>query len=401
MGKVGLLCIAVIGLTFGLYGQQDKSASQSFDTYTNLNKLLDVEKYLKFSPWGTSVLLTSGAGYRDNITLSHYQVESSPFIQSTIELSLYRLALEGPQLIFYVTGDDLHYLKNTAVDKEQTLFGYAEIKQMFSTGLQPGLNFQYIYQDRMLDLSDNPSTLSSLHVIGHTYATKPFLRYEFGYSPKEKRRIVPWIEFEFPITFQDYDAPLDDYLEVGPKVSVGMNYKSKPKQKTYSDLSLSFEYTKRAYNNMMETDEDGFRIPDTHLEYNYLKTQLQWRHYLDERCNWRLYTKVGFLKNLDSGAGYYDYSRYMFSEQLRYRDKNWEARFEVKTMLYEYDQQPVAYGSKSLRRISNTTVNFHIERSLYKKLRMFGEFEHEQNNSTLTAEAYYVNTVIGGFSMEF
>ncbi|MGC8743133.1 MAG: hypothetical protein ACP5T0_04570 [Verrucomicrobiia bacterium] len=404
ISKGAIVIIAACAI-FNLSAQQpiNKNSANSLDVYTNLNQLLEreLEKLIKPSPWQASATITSAAGYRDNITLSHYQIENSPFIENSLELSLYRVAVNSPQLVFYATGDDLRYLKQTSVDKEQTFFGMAQIKQKYSTGLQPGLTAQYIYQDRVIDLSGDPLTISSLHVVGHTFITKPSLRYDFSYTDGRNQKRWLWAEMEFPISRQDYDSPLDDYWEFGPKLTFGLNYKPKPKQKSYSDVSLSLEYTKRAYDNMMETDYSGARLPGTHLEYNQFKLYLSWHHYLDEKCYWRLYSKFGYLRNMDSGVGYYDYDRYTLSEQLRYRDKYWEARIELKVSLYDYDKQPVSYTSGSLRRISNTTLNLHIERQIIKKVKVFSEFEHENNNSTLTAEAYQVNTINGGLMIEF
>lgn len=416
-GKInkGLVCLFFIGATaLTVLAQQtnsvntpQKSDDEYLDFYTNtnkLNELLDRELkkyYLKPSFWESSAVLTSSAGYRDNVTFSHYNIEASPFVQNSLELSLYRISTNKSQLIFYLLGDDLHYLKNVSVDKEQMLYGMAQIKQKLASGLQPGLTAQYIYQDRVIDLSGDPLSISSIHVVGHTFTTKPYLRYEPEYTTAKNLKSWKWIEFEFPITRQNYEAPLDDYWEFGPKLSLGLSYKTKPEQKLYSDVSFSFEYGKRAYDNMMIVDLTGVRLPETRLEYNQLKLQSGWRHYLDKNCYWRLYSKIGFLRNIDNGPGFYDYNRYTLSEQIQYRDKNWDARLELRVSLYEYDNQPVAYGSSTLRRISSSTLNLHIERKLIKKVKVFGEFEYERNNSTLTAEAYEVNTASGGFIVEF
>ncbi|MGC8830468.1 MAG: hypothetical protein ACP5MG_13780 [Verrucomicrobiia bacterium] len=401
----GLLFFVATSAILNLVAQNPshKAVTNSFDIYTNLNQLLerDFQKYLKPAVWDSSATITSGAGYRDNITLSHYQIQESPFVQNSLELSLYRVATKGPQLVFFLTADDLRYLKETSIDKEQTLFGMAQFKQRFDSGLQPGFTAQYIYQDRVIDLSGDPLTISALHIVSHTFITKPSLRYDFGYQAGKSRKNWLWAELEFPVTRQDYDSPLDDYFEFGPRLTSGLNYKSKPKQKSYSDVFISFEYNKRAYDNMMKTDEIGTRLPGTHLEYNQLKLQLGWHHYLDEKCLWRVYSKVGYMRNIDNGSGYYDYDRYTLSEQLRYRDINWEGRVELKVSLYDYDRQPIAYNSSTFRRSSSVTLNLHLERKIIKKAKLFGEFEHERNNSTLTAEAYQVNTINGGLIIEF
>ena len=401
MGKLakGVLAVWVFTIICGLCDNIRTNISQS--TATNLFDLLGKEwkDYFKVSPWGQDVIFTTGAGYRDNTTLSHYNVQPSSYIQNILEVNVYRVSTSGPQVVFYLMGDDLHYLHEIDVSQEQTLYGLAEIKQKFSSGLTPGFSAQYVYQDRVIDLSGDPVNVSSIHVIGHSYITKPSLRYDF--SVATNRATIPFAELSITVMRQDYDAPLDDYWETTPNLTLGLNYKMNRKQRYNSEISISMGFSKRVYDNMLAADRDGLRIAGRGLEYDQYKAMLSWRHYLDARCLWKNTAKLGFIRNEDNGGGYYNYNKFSLSEQISYKDENWYAHIELRVSQYDYDFQPVAYQSQTTRRITSVLWNLRIERAIAKKLRLFTDFEHERLNSTLTAEAYQVNTITGGMIMEF
>ncbi|MCX7872148.1 MAG: hypothetical protein N2487_02550, partial [Verrucomicrobiae bacterium] len=310
---------------------------------TNLPSVLGKEwrDYWKVSPWGYNVILTTGAGYRDNATLSHYNVQPSSYIQNVLEVNVYRASTSGPQVVFYLMGDDLHYLHEIDVVQEQTLYGFAQIKQKFSSGFTPGLTAQYVYQDRMVDVSGDPVNVSSIHVIGHTYLVKPSLRYDF--SDSKTRKAIPYLELSTTLMRQDYDSPLDDYWETGPNLSIGLNYRMNTKQRYYSDISISGGFSKRVYDSMLATDRDGVRIAGNGLEYDQFRAMLSWRHYFDVRCFWRNTAKLGILRNEDNGSGFYNYTRYSLSEQVGYRDEHWNAQVEMRVSLYDYDFHPTVY----------------------------------------------------------
>jgi hypothetical protein len=396
--KKGVFAVWMITTVCGLCGNIQTNKTQNLST--NLAVLLgnNWKDYFKVSPWGQSVIFTTGAGYRDNTTLSHYNVQPSSYIQNILEVNVYRASTSGPQVVFYLMGDDLHYLHEIDVDQEQTLYGFAQIKQKFSSGLTPALSAQYVYQDRIIDLSGDPLNVSSIHVVGHTYSVKPSLRYDFS---KQNKMTIPFAEISMTVLRQDYDSPLDDYWEPTPNLSLGLNYKMNARQKYYSEVSISGGFSKRIYDNMLAADRDGIRIAGRGLEYDQFKATLAWKHYLDARCLWKNTLRLGIVRNEDSGEGYYNHNRYSLSEQISYKDENWYAHVELRVSQYDYDIQPIAYQSPTIRRITSILWNLRIERAIAKNLRLFTDFEHERLNSTLTAEAYQVNSITGGMIMEF
>src|SRR5512139_3215960 len=59
-------------------------------------------------PWDYTVTLASGAGYRDNVTLSHAAPEASSFFRGAAEAMLFNIDVDGPQYTFYGSADYRH-----------------------------------------------------------------------------------------------------------------------------------------------------------------------------------------------------------------------------------------------------------------------------------------------------
>jgi hypothetical protein len=88
-------------------------------------------------------------------------------------------------------------------------------------------------------------------------------------------------------------------------------------------------------------------------------------------------------------------------EQIRYRWARWEAAAEVKYARYLYSVQTVSGPDSPKRDRSEVLFDLRCERQLFKRLRLFAQFEHERVFSNLTVEEYTVNTVSAGASWEF
>src|SRR5687767_14330905 len=67
------------------------------------------------SIWEKSLNLRGGFGYKDNLLLSRTNREESSLILSGIDLSLYRLPLDGKQFTLFVTGEDTRFLEGREV----------------------------------------------------------------------------------------------------------------------------------------------------------------------------------------------------------------------------------------------------------------------------------------------
>src|SRR5207244_1494740 len=106
-----------------------------------------------------------------------------------------------------------------------------------------------------------------------------------------------------------------------------------------SELNLSLESSRRAFDHREQLDEDGFPIADTSLSFQRETFQFLQRHYWDEKRRWRTTTKLFFELDADNGSGYFDHKKYQISEQLRYRASPWEITAQAKFNYYDFSVQ--------------------------------------------------------------
>jgi hypothetical protein len=385
-------------VTIGGWAQPAAPAQKSTPpdplTREEIKKLLELDPALakelqipKIRRWDAVVNLTTGLGYKDNVLLGFLQPQASGFARTGLELAYFRLPINGWQYYVYLFGDDLRYFSSAQVKKEQTALALAQVKKDFEDRWQLSLTGQYLYLDQVLDLSTEQGILTPLPVVGHSYSPKLGLRREFGKTN--------WLEMELNINRQDFDSPLYDYWESGPKITLGHPYRFK------SDLSLSYEFNRRIHDNRPQYDADGIPRWGTDLEYDQHKVNLIWRHYFDRQRHWRATTRLALERNRDNATGYFGYWKYQFSEQLRYQDNRWELRGYLRLARYDYPVQKVAFVPPALHERTELSVGIRGEVLLAKEVKFYLEYEHERSISNLALSQYKVNTVNAGFYWEF
>jgi hypothetical protein len=238
-----------------------------------------------------------------------------------------------------------------------------------------------------LDLSTTETNRTAVPVLGHNFGARPGLRVDLPHAL--------WLSVELPVTRQYLDAPLDDLWEISTRFTLGWSYGHQ------SEINLIYEATNRSYDNDPALQADGTPLPDTQRAFRLDDVRLVWRHYWDKNRRWRTTTKLGYRVNDDNGGGYFDYQRYTIGEQIRYRWAGWEIAAEVKYARYLYSVQTIGDPNSPKRDRSEVLFDLRCERQLFKKLRLFAQFEHEEIFSNLALEEYTVNTVSGGVSWEF
>src|SRR5512136_2631513 len=97
--------------------------------------------------WDSLFTLTAGGGYRDNVTLSHFNPEASAFVSVAGEAIISRLYLDGSQLNFFLSADERHYLSSVSVDNEQLVFAQAQVKKALEASSEVSLALEYFFQN--------------------------------------------------------------------------------------------------------------------------------------------------------------------------------------------------------------------------------------------------------------
>jgi hypothetical protein len=336
--------------------------------------------------WEPSLTLTAGGGYRDNVAYSHAAPEGSAFTRAGLEATLIRLPFDGTQVALSLNGEDTRYLTSKSVDHEDTASAQGEIRRYLGDW-QLGFGLEGGYLDQVVDLSITESSQLAVPVRGIVLIGRPLVRRDFtgGF----------WMSLELPGSRQYFDAPLDDYWELGPKFTLGQAFVDK------SEVTLSYAFTHRDYDSQFALSLTGGVIPNLTRSASQHDAALVLKHYWDQKQRWRSVTRFSFRHSSDNASGYFDYRRVQVSEQLRFQTKVWLVNGEVRLGRYVFPQQGVDGPGTEPRFRTDLIFNARAEREIVKHLRLYAQFEHEQTFSNLKLDEYEVNTVSGGLMVEF
>jgi hypothetical protein len=338
------------------------------------------------SPWDRLFAVRVGGGFDDNVTLSSVPAEQSAFLATGFDAIFTRLPIDGTQLDFTLTFDDKRFFSAGPVDHETVLLTQVQLKHEWPGGLKPGVGFDYLYQDQVLDVSVT-ETNQAVPVLGNTFTGRAGLQIDFLHGL--------WAAAEIPISRQLFAPPLDDFSEFGAKVSMGYNYGFK------SELTLSYEQINRLYDHDEQLTATGEPVPGTRKAFEQDDLRLTWRHHWDKDRRWRTTTRLGYKVNRDNGSGYFNFTRYQVVGQLRYRANQWEVSGEARWAYYDYPVQTVSGPGSPTRQRTEVLFNLRGERQIARALKIFAEYEHERVSSNLSIDEYTVNTVNAGIDWEF
>jgi len=339
------------------------------------------------SPWDTVFTLQSSVGYKDNIALSAVRPSGSPFVRNQLEAIVFRLPVDGWEFNAFLSGEDTRFLASEVVDVERNALAHAQLKRTWSEQWSSSLSGQYIYQNQVVDLSTSLATPTVLAVESHTWSARFAVRRKFGEHW--------WWELEPTLTRQDFNSPLDDYWEGGPKFSVGREYGHR------SEAAASYELNHRPYDHREQFNRAAAALPGSELAFTQHRAQLTWKHHWDERRHWRTTAKLGYESSQDNGPGYYDFRKWQVSQQVRWSAVPWEVSLTGRFADYNYPRQPIALGDPRGIERTDFNLNLHVERALTKRVKWFLDYDFERSLANQPATGYAVNLVHSGLSVEF
>lgn len=326
-------------------------------------------------------------GFKDNVLLSNRNPVESPFGALGLDLTLYRLPVDGWEYLLLTSGDYVRYFDAGSVNEEALALAQGQINRTFGQGWKLALSAEYLYFNQVFDASTFADELLAIKVEAHSMSLRPSVS-------KELRQ--GWrLEAGIAATRQLFQEEIDDYWEFGPKITLH----HEPGSRT--DLSLSYQFVDRLHDSREPRDEEGLFVPGETLRFYQHDFTLDWRQFWDERRRWRSATKLGLRRNLDNGGGYYDYFRPQVSEQIQFRGKTWEVRAEAKLTYYYYDRERTDVPGSSYREKTYVLVNLRGEKLVTKSMKLFAEYEHEQALSNLKIDTYRVNTVSAGLEWNY
>ncbi|MEE2947926.1 MAG: hypothetical protein VX392_06385 [Verrucomicrobiota bacterium] len=349
-----------------------------------------IEKELleEISVWDFSTNLRLGGGYKENVTLSAFAEESSPFAATGLDFMAIRVPLieDGVEVTVYGALDDRRYLDAETVNREQTGLFNVNLEKPLAESWSIQTDIRVIYIDEIFDASLTEDDIGTVQVVGKQISLEPALRRDLLGNT--------WIEVRPEVARQYFAEPLDDFVEVGGRVSVGVDYGYQ------SELSPYAETLRRDYDARSQRDEIGFYMPDTDLSYDRPEYGIEWTHYWDSKRRIRMRTRWSVLENNDSGSGYFDYRRERVSHGWRFRGEAWIFAATLRKSTYAYDLQRSA-DFLSLRQRADLSCDISIDYEYNDQLTFQLGFEQESINSNVPQDEYRYRVYNAGIDWEF
>lgn len=338
--------------------------------------------------WDENVVLRAGFGYKDNVLLAPNSREGSSFFTAGLDLTIYRLPLDGWEANFSIVGDNVRYLRSPGGLRGEDLFiTSAQVQKYFGGVWRSGLELRYSYIDQVLEEFLIAGGAQAVEAKGNTLALRPFLRRDLSHNW--------WVQLEAPLAREWWQTPLDSSWRFGGQAILGFSYGR------HSQVTLTGGDIYIPHDQWLARDALGNEIAGRRLTVWREVAELKWEQQWDATNHWSTTTRLGFNHSRDNGGGYFDYYRYYLSEELRFHTKDWELKASGGLSYYYFPIQTIGTPPAPTLHLISLDVIVRLERRIYKTLRCFAAFEFEQAASNDPSAEYRDHIESGGLSWEF
>ena len=333
--------------------------------------------------WDKTARVDLGIGYHDNVLRSSIAPKGSGYVRATADASLIRLSSSERVLVVFLLAEDTRYFE-VPVNYEQFFSVTAQFSSPAGEEKTVGSELNYLYQHQIFDASESEADLYRVLVMGHGIKAKVY--WEMALNER-------WaVRAEGTGLRQIYEDELDDYREGSARFSLIRKYGHR------SEASLNYEVLRRDYDTRNRFDATGVMLAGTDLFYAQQEIEGEWKHYFDADRKWRLTSRVSCMQNEDNGSGYFDYTRVLLREQLRWRAGAWSLKATCRAGWYRYALQRVD-GERRER--SYFVASLRSERKLSDHWRVYIAGEHEWDESNDALDEYRDWYVESGLACEF
>ncbi len=347
----------------------------------------DLFKELNIPIWTESADLRGLMGYKDNVLLTYTNARASAFWVSGADLVVFRLPINDWQFSFVASGTDTRYFNGQNVNSEQTAVAAAKITRLYADGWSSGLGANYAYVNQVMDLTAASTNLTPItKVLGNTFGADWFARKDFQSW---------WAQLDVDCARQLLAAPLDNYWQFGPKLTLVRKYGAG------SDLALSGQWNYLMYDTTPDVTPLGQEIPNTRERVRSPSAELAWHHTWDASNHWHSLAAIAYQSDQDNSSGYFNFSYYGLNTKLEYHDSGWKLSAELRGGYYDYPIQPVSPADFSKRQRLFFAAGLHAERKLSKHLKLFADYNYENSQSDDYIERYRVNIAGAGLEWGF
>jgi hypothetical protein len=341
----------------------------------------------KIRLWNYGMDVRGLFGYKDNVFLSHTNRQDSPFWDSGGDILAFRLPSGNWSFNGLVSGDYVRYFGAETASDEETAVAVAQATGLFGEHWTSTLGANYAYQDQLMDLSAiEPGQAGAGRVIGDTLTGRWSGRADYG-------RL--WGELEMVGTRQWLQSPLDSYWQFGPKASLGSRLGPQ------DDLTLSYQWTRLAYDHEPDLDRQGNTLTNTHLVLASQAVQLAWGCAWDQRNRWHTTLTAGFGISQDNGSGFFNLAQYSLSPKLEYRMGPWRLSAFLTAATYQFPVQTVPLNEGPHRTKTWLSAHARAEWKVTKTLKLLANYSFDRSFSNLDIDDYYTHTISVGVELQF
>ena len=347
---------------------------------------------LKMPSWIWGGTLRSGFGYKDNVTMSSGNPRGSPFWSVAADGMAYHLpTADGWQFYGMASFENVGYLdQSIGVANEQMGMVVGLISKELGHDWKTGLGVNYIYQDQVVDLSvtqtNAAGTTNNSEVLGNNVSARWFVR----------KDLKPWwAEAEVSLARQWLVAPLDGYYQTGPKLTLGRTYGHG------SDVTLAYSWYYVDFDHREQITAEGYSDPGTRLRFYPQTVELAWHHIWDQKAHWHTLAKAGFDLNEDNGSGYFDFTQYRLSEQIKYHAPTWEAWVQFRAGHFDFPIQPVSVDDPTRRYKTVFSLSLRAEKNLSKAFKVFVNYSLDHSLANVSYDRYQTSATSAGVEYHF
>ena len=384
-----LAALTSLALAFAARGQTASQTTQAISNSLPADLPLipeDVKLLTESMLWQQNLTVRTGAGWRDNATLSPTNQQASAFLAGGFDCALTRLPLDGLSVDIFVTGDSMRYLQNVPPDGEEFWIASGTVKKTLGDDWLIGFEGQWNYLNQV-EYAIFGNGVQNLEVEGDFFRARPFIRRNLGTNA--------WLQLDFNGAREVIDAPIGNDWRYGPKVTLGLGHEES------SEVDLSYEFAAVDSDSLQALESNGTTDQPGTLTLYENDVDLRWHQYWDSDHHWSTETKVGLVLVKDNGGGYYNYDTYSGSERLRFENKNWQITGTARLSPSDFPVQRTDVTTGPLLDIWTVHAGLHAERRLTRWLKLYAEYGYDRAVSNQPSDRYISNVVTAGAIWEF
>ncbi len=331
--------------------------------------------------WSWSASTQFGAGYKDNLVLSHTAPEASGFVRGGFDFLLMRPAKEpGGRTDFslFAFGEGTRYLDGESVQHEALAGARADGNWRPGDSLKLSAMAGVFYSDDVLDHSDT----GVQRVVVQTQRMVPMAGPTLRWTP----RPWWWIEVRGEVRRENERSGVDEAGVREGSAQLGW----KPARRFEAKFTAG--EVRRRFDAREQFSFGGRPVAGTELRVAVRDWEAQGDVTWDAAGRWKTTTRLSRIDYRDNGSGFFNYRQRRVRQRVEWADGAWRVRLEGSARRLDYELQTVGLGIAPPSRVKEEfSGELRVERRLSPSWSVFGEQRWERSRSNDPFASYRAN----------